>query len=204
MAEGINDLVKQVIEDSSKKCMEYNVSEVEFFRAENYYNNLINSFDNSTAISPDVSGDKINYKIISKSIDMDKLKNLSNEYRLSKEKFLLATFLYNLTKFSFSKDILVAYNRVAAGYHFNTDLTVSEYLNDFKQIFEEYNNYPLLNNKKLNFESEILFFVDDYDTKDYKLVFNFESGKINISYDESFYSEELMEAFLDAMDVLLD
>ena len=204
MAEGINDLVKQVIEDSSKKCMEYNVSEVEFFRAENYYNNLINSFDNSTAISPDVSGDKINYKIISKSIDMDKLKNLSNEYRLSKEKFLLATFLYNLTKFSFSKDILVAYNRVAAGYHFNTDLTVSEYLNDFKQTFEEYNNYPLLNNKKLNFESEILFFVDDYDTKDYKLVFNFESGKINISYDESFYSEELMEAFLDAMDVLLD
>jgi len=204
IAEGIKDLAKQVYEDSSKKCKDYNVNVVDFFKAENYYNNLINSFNNSTAISPDVNGDKINFKKISKSIDIDKLKNLANRYRLSKEKFLLATFLYNLTKFSFSKDILIAYNCVAAGYHFNTDLTVKEYLDDFKQYFEEYNNYPLLNNQKLNFESEILFVIDEYAKKDYKLVFNFESGNINISYDESFYSKELMEAFLNAMDVLLD
>ena len=62
----------------------------------------------------------------------------------------------------------------------------------------------LLNNKKLNFESEILFFIDEFDTKDYKLVFNYESGKINISYDESFYSKELMDVFLESIDVLLD
>ena len=204
IAEGLKDLLRQVSEDSTKKCSEYEVSEVEFFKAENYYNNLINSFDNPTVISPDVSGDKTEYKIISKSIDTDKLRNLSNEYRLSKEKLLLATFLYNLTKFSFSKDILIAYNRVAAGYHFDTDLSVREYFEDFKKCFKEYNGYPLLNNQKLNFESEILFFVDEYDAKDYKFVFNFESGNINVSYDESFYSKELAESFLNAMDVLLD
>jgi hypothetical protein len=65
---------------------------------------------------------------------------------------LLATFLYNLTKFSFSKDILIAFNRTAAGYHFNTDLSVMEYLDDFKKYFKHYSNYPLLNNKQLNFK----------------------------------------------------
>ena len=204
MASGLKNLVKQVNKDSSKKCKDYDVKVIDFFKAENYYNNLINSFDNPTAISPDVSGDKVNYRIISKPVDIDKLKNLANKYRLSKEKFLLATFLYNLTKFSFSKDILIAYNRVAAGYHFNTNLSVKEFLNDFKQCFEKYKNYPLLNNRKLDFKSEILFFEDEYDTKDYKLVFNFESGKINISYDESFYSKELMDEFLNAMEVLFD
>ena len=204
IADGLRDLLRQVMEDSTKKCSEYKVNEVEFFKAENYYSNLINSFDNPTTISPDVSGDKARFVKISKPIDIEKLKYLSGEYRLSKEKFLLATFLYNLTKFSFSKDILIAYDRVAAGYHFNTDMTVQQYFDDFKKSFREYKSYPLLNNKKLNFESEVLFVVDEYDKKDYKLVFNFESGNINISYDESFYSKELMETFLDSMDVLFD
>ena len=204
LADGLKDLLRQVTEDSSKKCSEYNVNEVEFFKAENYYNNLINSFDHSTTISPDVSGDEVNFVKISKPIDIEKLKYLSSEYHMSKEKLLLAAFLYNLTKFSFSKDILIAYDRVAAGYHFNTDMSVRQYLVDFKKSFREYKNYPLLNNKKLNFESEVLFVVDEYDSKDFKLVFNFESGNINISYDQSFYSEELMETFLDSMDVLFD
>ena len=103
-----------------------------------------------------------------------------------------------------SKDILIAYDRVAAGYHFNTDMSVRQYFDDFKKSFREYKSYPLMNNKKLNFESEVLFLVDEYDKKDYKMVFNFESGNINISYDESFYSKELMETFLDSMDVLFD
>ena len=204
IAAGIKDLANQVYADSSKKCKDYNVNVVDFFKAENYYNNLIDSFDNPTTISPDVKGDGLANKLISKSIDIEKLKDLANNYRLSKEKVLLATFLFNLTKFSFSKDILIAYNRVAAGYHFNTDLTVKEFFEDFKQSFEEYNNYPLLNNQNLNFKSEILFFIDSHDDNDYKFVFNFESGNINISYDESFYSKELMEEFLDSMDVLLD
>lgn len=204
IANSLKDLLNQVIEDSTKKSSEYDIENIDFFKAENYYNNLINSFDNPTVISPDSNSNEANFKKISKIINIDKLKNLTSEYHISIEKFLLATFLYNLTKFSFSKDILISYNKQAAGYHFNTDLNVYEYLSDFNQYFEEYDNYPLLNNRKLNFESEILFFTKEFDTKDYKLVFNFESGKINLSYDESFYSNKLMETFLDSMEVLFD
>ena len=204
IANGLKYLVKQVMNDSSKKCKEYDVEVIDFFNAENYYNNLINSFENPTAISPDVNGDEINFVEISKSINENKLKNLSKQYNLSKEKILLSTFMFNLTKFSFSKDILIAYNKQACGYHFNTDFSVKEYLTDFKKSFKHYSNYPLLNNNKLNFESEILFFTEEFDTKDYKFVFNYESGNINISYDESFYSKELIETFLDSIEVLLD
>lgn len=204
IANGLRDLLRQIMEDSSKKCKDYVVDVVDFFKAENYYSNMINSFDNPTAISPDMSGDNVKFSEISKPIDDDKLKNLSKQYNLSKERMLLAVFMFNLTKFSFSKDILVAYNKQACGYHFNTDLSVMEYLDDFKKYFKHYSNYPLLNNKKLNFKSEILFFTNEYDAKDYKFVLNYESGKINISYDESFYSKELIETFLESIEVLLD
>ena len=72
IANGLKYLVKQVIEDSSKQCKDYNVEAVDFFKAENYYNNLINSFDNPTAISPDVNGDEEIFKSISKVLDADK------------------------------------------------------------------------------------------------------------------------------------
>jgi len=132
IANGLRDLVRQVMDDSSKKCRYYDVEVVDFFKAENYYNNMINSFDNPTAISPDMSGDKISFVDLSRPIDGDKLKNLSKQYNLTKERLLLSMFLFNLTKFSFSKDILIAYNKQACGYHFNTDLSVKEYLDDFK------------------------------------------------------------------------
>ena len=190
---GLRDLLRQVMEDSSRKCRDYDVDVAEFFKAESYYNNMINSFDNPTAISPDVNGDKIRFVELSKPIDDDKLNGLSKQYNLTKERLLLSLFMFDLTKFTFSKDVLIAYNKQACGYHFNTDLSVKEYLEDFKKHFKHYPNYPLLNNQKLEFESEILFFTDEYDTKDYKFVFNYESGRINISYDDSFYSKELIE-----------
>lgn len=204
IATGIKDLLKQVSEDSSKKCRDYEVDAVDFFKAENYYNNLINSFDNSTSISPDVSFDEVKFDAVSKAFDVEKLNELSSKYKLSKDSLMLALFLFNLTKFSFSKDILIAYNKLACGYHFNTDLAVGEYLADFNTYFKEYPNYPLLNNQKLNFESEILFFTDKYSDKDYKFVFNFENANLNVKYDASYYSKELIEAFLNGFNVLID
>ena len=204
IATGIKDLLKQVSEDSSKKCRDYDVGAVDFFKAENYYNNLINSFDNSTSISPDVSLDEAEFEVMSKAIDVEKLNDLSSKYKLSKDRIMLALFLFNLTKFSFSKDILISYNKLACGYHFNTDLAVGEYLTDFNTCFKEYPNYPLLNNQKLNFESEILFFTDKYSNKDYKFVFNFEDANLNIKYDASYYSKELIGAFLNGFNVLID
>ena len=204
IAAGIKDLLKQVSEDSSKKCGDYDVDAVDFFKAENYYNNLINSFDNPTSISPDVSCDEMKFDVMSKAVDAEKLNALSSKYKLSKDRIMLALFLFNLTKFSFSKDILIAYNKLACGYHFNTDLAVWEYLADFNTCFKEYPNYPLLNNQKLNFESEILFFTDKYSNKDYKFIFSFENANLNIKYDASYYSKELIEAFLDGVNVLMD
>ena len=99
---------------------------------------------------------------MSKAIDVKRLNDLSSKYKLSKDRIMLALFLFNLTKFSFSKDILISYNKLACGYHFNTNFTVEKYLTDFNTCFKEYPNYPLINNQKLNFESEILFFTDKY------------------------------------------
>ena len=204
ISEDIKYLTVQVMEDSSIKCKNYEIKGTEFFRAENYYNNMINSFDNPTTISPDSNANESKYTQIYKSVNINRLNDLSNKYNLSNEKLLLAMFLYNLTKFSFSKDILIAYNNQAAGYHFNTCLSVEEYLNDFNQSFEEYDNYPLLNNRKLNFKSEILFFTYAKDYDDYKLSFNYDDNNLKLCYDESLYSRELIEAFLNSMDVLLD
>ena len=92
-------------------------------------NSMINSFDFPTTISPDMK--KGNEEYASISIEYtDDIRKLKNKYDLTSDNTILSIFLFNLLKFSFSKDILVAYNKKAIGYHFNTELSVKEYLND--------------------------------------------------------------------------
>lgn len=204
IANSLQNLLKQVCENPSKKCKEYHVDIANFFAAENYYNNLINSFDETTAISPDVNSDNSAYNIISRTLNKDSLEKLACNYNMSDERLLLAIGLYNLTKFSFSKDILIAYNKLAAGYHFNTDMSVEEYLKDFNNVFKEYPDYPLLNNKKLDFNSEIIFDSENIGCEDYKFAIMPENNDLTVKYDSSYYSEELVGAFLDVYEVLLN
>ena len=204
MADGLNDLLGQVIVDSSKKCKDYNLDVASFFEAENYYNNLINSFAYPTTISPDTSNIQSNFETIYQSFSLEKLKRLSEMYGIRNHEMLLSIFLYNLTKFSFSKDILIAYNSQATGYHFNTDFSVKQYLNDFIKEFKEFDEYPLSNNRKLNFESEILFDTQKSDHENYKFIFSVENNYLNLTYDSSYYSPNLIESFLTAFNVLLD
>ncbi|WP_407422537.1 amino acid adenylation domain-containing protein [Methanobrevibacter sp.] len=204
MATGLRDLIGQVIADSSKKCKDYDLDVANFFKAENYYNNLINSFAYPTTISPDTNDIQSNFETIYQSFSLEKLKKLSEMYGIRNQEMLLSIFLYNLTKFSFSKDILVAYNSQATGYHFNTDLSVKQYLDDFINGFKEFNDYPLANNKKLNFESEILFDNQNSDYENYKLIFSVENNYLNLTYDSSYYSPKLIESFLTAFNVLID
>ena len=204
MAAGLKDLLRQVIDDSSKKCKDYDLDVANFFKAENYYNNLINSFAYPTTISPDTNNVQSSFETIYQSFSLEKLKKLSDMYGIRNHEMLLSIFLYNLTKFSFSKDILIAYNSQAAGYHFNTDLSIKQYLNDFKSEFKEFNDYPLSNNRKLNFESEILFDTQGSDYQNYKLIFSVENNYLNLTYDSLYYSPKLIESFLTAFNVLMD
>ncbi len=106
IANGINNLAEQVMEDSSKKCRDYEVDVVDFFKAENYYNNLINSFSYSTTISPDTSEVESNFETIYRPFDLEKLNKLSEMYDIDTQKLILSIFMFNLTKFSFSKTFL--------------------------------------------------------------------------------------------------
>lgn len=145
---------------------------------------------------------------------------------ISKE-LIAATTLFNLTKFSFSKDILIStlfnrningneylneFNELAIGYKFDTNISVKEYLEDIQARFDEIKNfafYPLTNNKTIEFKSEILFNWDNakVNLSEYKLVLSVIEGEngttLNIEYDSSYYSDEIIEAFLDGVNVLL-
>lgn len=94
------------MEDSSKKSRDYEVDVVDFFKAENYYNNLINSFSYSTTISPDTSEVESNFETIYRPFDLEKLNKLSEMYDIDTQKLILSIFMFNLTKFSFSKTFL--------------------------------------------------------------------------------------------------
>ncbi len=78
-------------------------------------------------------------------------------------------------------------------------------MDEFKCEFKEFKNYPLANNKKLNFKSEILF--DTKNTEDYekyKFIFSVSNNLLNLTYDASYHSPNLIESFLNAFDVLID
>jgi amino acid adenylation domain-containing protein len=163
-----------------------------------YYDDLINSFDFPTSISPDVKDKQVRYDSLSIQHNTD-IRELKRKYALSKNNLFLALFLFELVKFSFSKDILVSYNRQAAGYHFNTDLSVEDYIYDFKSQFRD---YPEVDD--LDFESEILFTNKDYDKEDYKFIFSYDDDEITVEYDSSYYSREIIDAFLNSFNVLID
>lgn len=163
-----------------------------------YYDDLINSFDFSTSLSPDVKDKQIQYNSISIPYNTE-IKELKREYDFSRNNLFLSIFLFNLVKFSFSKDILVGYNKQAAGYHFNTDLSVEDYIYDFKSQFKDFPEYELL-----DFESEILFTTNEYNKEDYKFIFSYDTDEITVEYDSSYYSKEIINAFLKAFNVLID
>jgi len=161
-------------------------------------NSMVNSFDFPTTISPDMKDGNIEYKMISIEFS-DNIKELMNKHNLTKDNTFLSLFLFNLVKFSFSKDILVAYNKKAVGYHFNTDLSVNDYLKSFKTEYEKLEGY-----EDISFESEILFTTQNYDKEDYKFIFSYDDETIKVEYDSSYYSKELITAFLNAFNVLAD
>ena len=162
-----------------------------------YYDDLINSFDFPTSISPDVKGNQVHHELMSIPYNAE-IKELKRKYDFSRNNLFLSIFLFNLVKFSFSKDILVGYNKQAAGYHFNTDLSVEDYIYDFKSQFKDFPEYD-----DLDFESEILFTNNDYDNEDYKFIFSYDSDEITVEYDSSYYSGEIIGAFLNAFNVLI-
>ena len=166
--------------------------------AQKYYDDLINSFDFPTSLSPDVKDKQGQYEVLSIPYNTE-IKELKRKYNFSRNKLFLSIFLFNLVKFSFSKDILVGYNKQVAGYHFNTDLSVEDYIYDFKSQFKDFPEYG-----DLNFESEILFTTNDYNKEDYKFIFSYNPDDIIVEYDSSYYSKEIMYAFLNAFNVLID
>lgn len=80
-----------------------------------YYDDLINSFDFPTSLSPDIKDKETQYASLSIQYNTN-IGGLRREYGLSKNNLFLTVFLFNLVKFSFSKDILIGYNKQAAGY----------------------------------------------------------------------------------------
>ena len=163
-----------------------------------YYDDLIKSFDFPTSISPDLKGNEIQYDVLAIPHNVN-IRDLRRKYGISKNDLFLSIFLFNLVKFSFSKDILIGYNKQAAGYHFDTDLTVEDYIYDFKSQFKDFPEA-----EDLDFESEILFTTKEYVKEDYKFIFSYDDEEIMVEYDTSYYSKEIINAFLNAFNVLID
>ena len=163
-----------------------------------YYDDLIKSFDFPTSISPDLKGNEIQYDVLAIPHNVN-IRDLRRKYDISKNDLFLSIFLFNLVKFSFSKDILIGYNKQAAGYHFDTNLTVEDYIYDFKSQFKDFPEA-----EDLDFESEILFTTKEYVKEDYKFIFSYDDEEIMVEYDTSYYSKEIINAFLNAFNVLID
>ena len=202
IAEGIETLLADISKDSTKKCEDYEIEINEFFKAETYFKKILNSFDSPTIISPDVydKNTKSSFNIKKLTFNeekLNKIKAYSKENKINIKEFLYAIILFNLTKFSFSKDILIScnylrnqednqylnkFNELALSYKFDTNIPIKEYLKGIKEKIKEtskYYFYPLKNNKTLNFESEIL--LNYFDSKNTNLeYFNDLNNEINI------------------------
>ena len=202
IAKGIEDLINEISYDSSKSLKDYNVKINEFFEAETYFKNLINSFDNPTVLSPDIittndSTERITKTKIFKESTFKSIKEHVTNNKLTIKELITPVFLFNLTKFAFSKDILISsiysrninnnhylnnFNEIAIGYKFDTSISINSFINDFKLKLNELEKnafYPLKNNQDIDFESEILYNYVNMEDLDSETIKNFNKIDIN-------------------------
>ncbi|WP_409200806.1 amino acid adenylation domain-containing protein [Methanobrevibacter sp. DSM 116169] len=232
IADGIIGLLNQLTEDSSKKLNSYVVSDNEFFKGEKFFKDLINDFDDVSIIPNDINNQNNDFELENtfKSINKTEISRFSKNKNISNEELFLSSTLFNMSKFVFSKDILISsifnrniknntflndFNELPFGLKINTDNSVEEYLNLIKDKLNSINyaNYPLTNEKTNDFDSKFLFNFFSLENNEINHMISNSDFSISIkedldeyviiaSYNKKLYSKDIVNTFLDSLILL--
>ncbi|MDL2246546.1 condensation domain-containing protein, partial [Methanobrevibacter sp. OttesenSCG-928-K11] len=226
IAHDVLNLLEMIAEDYDKKCKEFPIEKNEFFKAKEFFNEYLNDFDGVTSIPYDLNNSQNEFSLDNSiiSIKKDIINDLSKKYNISSYKLFLSFTLFNLLKFSFSKDVLISsvfkrneflndHNILPFGLKIDTNLSIEDYLlkisNEYDAI-EKYSFYPLKNEKNNNFKPEFLLNFYSLSNKEINSFINDSNFSVSIkedsdeftliaNYNKNQYSKEIVNTFLNSI-----
>ena len=166
--DAIRNLLVEISDYPGKACGEYDVEVNEFFEAEYFFRKY---YEEIEAIKLP-SSDEVAY-LECVSLDKTGLSNLTKESSMSIEELAYAIIVYALSRkvndrllisMSFRHEhegyeYMDTYNEIILKYSYKSNMTIREYLEDFKKEYHKirrYYFYPLKTNRNISVESDIL------------------------------------------------
>ena len=227
MVDNIEKLLQEIADDPDKTCDEFEIKKSEFYKAGEYFKDMIKRSDGATVIPSDLSG-KVEDGVLKESnVSMDKvpIKKFCRENKISQYNLFLSATLFTLVKFAFNKDILISIisnninigQELPFGVNLDTDKTVQDYLIHMQDsLFEalDYDYYPF--NRISSADFILPEFLFEYSLSNdinrnlshHKLAVciedNLDEFKIVSKYNNALYSKDLMETFTKSVNTLLN
>ena len=227
MVENIKDLLYDILDNPDKTCDEFEVEPSEFYEAERYFKNMMQTCDGVTAISPDINGKEEDGSLKESFILLNKsnIEEFCIRTGISPNSMFLAATLLALGKFVFSKDLLISIvsnylnigQELPFAVNIDTGKTAEVYLKDIqKSILKvvNYDYYPFTRISSKNYVlPEFLYVfglassINEGNLELPKLTVSIEDNsdefKIVSYYNDALYSESVVKTFITSISVLV-
>jgi amino acid adenylation domain-containing protein/thioester reductase-like protein len=227
MVENIKALLYDISDNPDKTCDEFEIETSEFYEAERYFKDMVQTSEGATAISPDINGKEEDGSLKESFILLNKsdIEEFCIVNGISSNSLFLAATLFALGKFVFSKDILISIvsNYINIGQelpfsvNIDTDKTVNDYLKDVQNSLLEvvnYDYYPFTRISSNNYVlPEFLYVfglagsINEGNLELPKLTVSIEDSsdefKIISHYNDALYSENVIKTFIESVKVLI-
>ncbi len=224
MVENIKSLLYDISDNPDKTCDEFEIETSEFYKAERYFKDMMN--DGATAISPDITGKEEDGSLKESFMSLNKLniEEFCINNGISSNTLFLAATLFALSKFVFSKDVMISIisNYINIGQelpfavNINTEKTAGNYLKDIHGSLLEvikYDYYPFTRISSENYIlPEFLYVfglpgsINEENLELPKLTVCIEDNddgfKIVSHYNDALYSEDVIETFMGSIKIL--
>ncbi len=185
-----------------------------------YFYKKIADFDESSMITPNINGEKESGKPKKATLEIKKeeLNDFLQNNEITLNTLCLASTILTLSKFNFTKEILIYYgnNIPFASKTDDRTISVKNYLNEINETYEETLNYQDVSSQDLlsesnlklefyyNYNDDLKFDVSENEYPNYlKVIEEDDNVTLSLLFNDQLYSDEYIDIFLKSIETIM-
>ncbi len=185
-----------------------------------YFYKKIADFDESSMITPNINGEKESGKPKKATLEIKKeeLNNFLQNNKITLNTLCLASTILTLSKFNFTKEILIYYgnNIPFASKTDDRTISVKNYLDEINETYEETLNYQDVSSQDLlsesnlklefyyNYNDDLKFDVSENEYPNYlKVIEEDDNVTLSLLFNDQLYSDEYIDIFLKSIETIM-
>ena len=185
-----------------------------------YFYKKIADFDESSMITPNINGEKESGKPKKATLEIKKeeLNDFLQNNEITLNTLCLASTILTLSKFNFTKEILIYYgnNIPFASKTDDRTISVKNYLDEINETYEETLNYQDVSSQDLlsesnlklefyyNYNDDLKFDVSENEYPNYlKVIEEDDNITLSLLFNDQLYSDEYIDIFLKSIETIM-